>query len=251
MIEKLKCAADIGEQMLLSGGEVHRVEDSVTRMCRAMGAVRVDCFIITSSIVVTVTNSSDETFTVTRRITGADTDFTKLSKLNDLSRRISKGNIKLEDIRKEYAKIISAKPYSFWVEFITYAFIAGAFTLFFGGNITQFLVSFLIGGLTRFAVYFSDITIKNTIFAKFLSSFFVTSMAYLAIKLGISASADEIIIGNIMLLIPGLGFTNALRDLFVGDSIAGILRSIEAMLSAVGIAAGYFLFVLIMGGIAV
>ena len=52
-----------------------------------------------------------------------------------------------------------------------------------------------------------------------------------------------------MLLIPGLGFTNALRDLFVGDSIAGILRSIEALLSAVGIAAGYFLFVLIAGGV--
>ena len=249
MTEKLKYAADIGEQMLLSGGEVHRVEDSVSRMCRALGATRVDCFIITSSIVLTVTDESGENHTVTRRINGAGTDFTKLSRLNDLSRRICSGRVKFEDIADEYEKIISAKPYSFPVEFITYAFIAGAFTLFFGGNLTQFFVSFFIGGLTRFSVYFSDITVKNTIFAKFLSSFFVTAMAYLAVKLGISGSADEIIIGNIMLLIPGLGFTNALRDLFVGDSIAGILRSIEALLSAVGIAAGYFLLILISGGI--
>ena len=48
-----------------------------------------------------------------------------------------------------------------------------------------------------------------------------------------------------------LGFTNALRDLFTGDSIAGILRSLEAVLSAVGIAAGYFLFVFITGGAAI
>lgn len=251
MIELLKCAADIGEQMLLAGGEVHRVEDSVTRMCRAMGARRVDCFIITSSIVITVTDSNEETFTVTRRINGAGTDFTKLAKLNDLSRRICKGQTECASIRREYEKIISEKPYSFLVEFITYAFIAGAFTLFFGGDITQFFVSFFIGGLTRFAVYFSDITVKNTIFAKFLSSFFVTAAAFFAVRLGITPSADEVIIGNIMLLIPGLGFTNALRDLFVGDSIAGILRSIEALLSAVGIAAGYFLFVLIAGGVAV
>jgi uncharacterized membrane protein YjjP (DUF1212 family) len=135
------------------------------------------------------------------------------------------------------------------VELITYAVIAGCFTLFFGGNTAQFFISFIIGGLTRFAVYFSDITVKNTIFAKFLSAFFVTAMAFFAVKLGLSASSDKIIIGNIMLLIPGLGFTNALRDLFVGDSIAGILRSIEALLSAVGIAAGYFLFVLIAGGV--
>ena len=251
MTNLLKCAADIGEQMLLSGGEVHRVEDSVTRMCHALGAVRVDCFIITSSIVLTVTDSEGETSTITRRITGGSTDFTKLSRLNDLSRRICAGKVSLDDIGDEYEKIISAKPYSFAVEFITYAFIAGAFTLFFGGDITQFFVSFFIGGLTRFAVYFSDITVKNTIFAKFLSSFFVTAAAFFAVRLGITPSADEVIIGNIMLLIPGLGFTNALRDLFVGDSIAGVLRSIEALLSAVGIAAGYFLFVLIAGGVAV
>ena len=46
----LTCALDIGEQMLISGAEVHRVEDSVNRMCTALGAARVDCFIITSSI---------------------------------------------------------------------------------------------------------------------------------------------------------------------------------------------------------
>ena len=237
--------------MLLAGGEVHRVEDSVTRMCHALGAVRVDCFIIPSSIVLTVTDAESENHTLTRRITKAGTDFTKLSRLNDLSRRICKGAVKPEDIRPEYEKIIEGKGYSFTVECIAYAFIAGAFTLFFGGDFIQFLVAFLIGGLTRFAVFFSDITVKNTIFAKFLSSFFVTAMAFLAVRLGITASADEIIIGNIMLLIPGLGFTNALRDLFVGDSIAGILRSLEAVLSAVGIAAGYFLLVIITGGAAV
>jgi uncharacterized membrane protein YjjP (DUF1212 family) len=30
-----------------------------------------------------------------------------------------------------------------------------------------------------------------------------------------------------MTLIPGIGLTNALRDLFTGDSIAGLLRAIE------------------------
>lgn len=251
MIELFKCAVDIGEQMLLSGGEVHRVEDSVTRMCKALGAQRVDCFIIPSSIVLTVTDSESESHTMTRRITNSGTDFTKLSKLNDLSRRICKNTIKHEDIRPEYEKILEGKSYSFTVECIAYAFIAGAFTLFFGGDLVEFLCAFFIGGLTRFAVFFSDITVKNTIFAKFLSSFFVTVMAALAVKIGLTPAADEIIIGNIMLLIPGLGFTNALRDLFVGDSIAGILRSLEAVLSAVGIAAGYILTVLIMGGVAI
>ena len=64
----------------------------------------------------------------------------------------------------------------------------------------------------------------------------------------IPASGAEIIIGNIMLLVSGLGFTNALRDLFTGESFSGILRLLEAVLCAVAIAAGYF-FVAFLGGV--
>jgi len=59
---------------------------------------------------------------------------------------------------------------------------------------------------------------------------------------------DMVIIGNIMVLIPGIGLTNAIRDLFVGDNIAGLLRLIEAGLLALAIGAGYFLFVWMIGG---
>jgi len=72
-------------------------------------------------------------------------------------------------------------------------------------------------------------------------------LSFFAVKFGWITSVDKIIIGNIMTLIPGIGLTNALRDLFTGDSIAGLLRSIEAVLTALAIAAGYFL-VAVLGG---
>ena len=65
---------NIGEQMLISGAEVHRVEDSVRRMCCALGAKRIDIFIITSSMVATVYTQEGEIFTQTRRITAMGTD---------------------------------------------------------------------------------------------------------------------------------------------------------------------------------
>ena len=67
-----------------------------------------------------------------------------------------------------------------------------------------------------------------------------TFLAMLAVKFGWIPNVDKIIIGNIMTLIPGIGLINALRDLFTGDSIAGLLRTIEAILTALAIAAGYF-----------
>ena len=51
-----------------------------------------------------------------------------------------------------------------------------------------------------------------------------------------------------MALIPGVGFTNAMRDLFMGDSISGVLRTIEAVLLALAIAAGYFSVIYVFGG---
>ena len=100
---------EIGEGMLTSGAEVHRVEDSLNRICRAHGAVRVDAFIITSSMVVTVVDGSGESYTETRRISSLGTDFDKLDKLNALSRRICAEKLSVEEIKKELSGIESGK----------------------------------------------------------------------------------------------------------------------------------------------
>ncbi|MBR7181659.1 MAG: threonine/serine exporter family protein [Clostridia bacterium] len=251
MKEILNCAMDIGELMVVSGAEVHRVEDSIDRICRSLGASRVDCFIIISSMVVTLHDAEGHAYTQTRRIRRTGTDFHRLDLLNALSRRICDEKLSVEAIKAEFTRITNAKTYPLWLEFVLYAMAASAFTVFFGGNWQQALVSLFVGAFVRLVVFLSDCTVKNLIFAKFISSLFVTALTFLAITLWTGLKADEIIIGNIMLLIPGLGFTNALRDLFTGDSVAGILRSLEALLSAVAIAAGYFVFVFVSGGITV
>lgn len=59
----------------------------------------------------------------------------------------------------------------------------------------------------------------------------------------------QIIIGNIMLLIPGVALTNSIRDMISGDIMAGMLRFCEACLVSLAIAAGYIIAALIFGGI--
>jgi uncharacterized membrane protein YjjP (DUF1212 family) len=49
---------------------------------------------------------------------------------------------------------------------------------------------------------------------------------------------DNIIIGGIMLLVPGLSITNAMRDTMSGDLVAGTARAVEAFFITVGIVAG-------------
>ena len=249
MERMLTCAMDIGEQLLLSGAEVHRVEGSIRRICKAFGFVRTDVFIITSSMVITAYDESNNPYTQTRRILTATTDIERIHALNALSRKICTQPMTEEEIREDLQKAISMKRYPLWVEFLCYGLIAGAFTLFFGGTWLETLISLITGFIVRAGIILCDRAVPSSIFYKFFSAVVATSLAYGAVRLGIIEKVDMIIIGNIMTLIPGIGLTVAIRDLFTGDSIAGLLRTIEAILTALAIAAGYFL-VAALGGFA-
>ena len=249
MKELLTCAMDIGEQMLVCGGEVHRVEDSIQRMCLSMGAKRVDIFIITSSMVATVYTASGEALTQTRRITGTGTNLEQLHRLNDLSRKICAKNMDAPQIRKELEAIVKTNNYPFWIHCLACAVIAGSFTLFFGGSIADALVSLCVGALVKLLSRLCERMVTNRVFDKFLCAFAASMLAFIAMRLSLIGSVDKVIIGNIMSLIPGIGLTNALRDLFTGDHIAGLIRTIESGLIALVIAAGYFLSAILMGGV--
>ncbi len=245
----LSTVMNIAEQMLISGGEVHKVEDSVKRIFKAYGAERTDVFIITSSIVVTIHSADNEVLTQTRRISSTSSDYEKLHKLNNLSRTICQSKMSEEEIALRLQEISNGKKYSLFLEFVCYAVIAAAFTLFFGGGFIEAGVSLFIGASVRFVIFICDKSVSNKIFPKFVSSLTSSAIAYFALKLGIVNTVDNIIIGNIMALIPGIGLTTALKDLFMGDSIAGLLRTLEACLTALSIAAGYFVIVILTGGI--
>ncbi len=61
--------------------------------------------------------------------------------------------------------------------------------------------------------------------------------------------ADKVLIGIIMLLIPGIMLTNSIRDILLGDIIPGSLRLVEAILMAATLALGMMAAIWLMGGI--
>ena len=69
---------------------------------------------------------------------------------------------------------------------------------------------------------------------------------------GLGQNADSIIIGALMALVPGIAFTNAMRDIMAGDMVAGISKAAEALLIGAAIALGTALALgltrLLMGG---
>lgn len=249
MYKELTCIMDISERMLVCGAEISRVEESIQRMGAAFGAARVDAFIITSSMVVTLHDGEHHAYTQTRRVQTIGMDIEALHALNDLSRRICAERLSVEEAQKAFCRTQKGKTYPKWMRILAYGVISGSFALFFGGGWQDGAVSFGIGLLLAAVVLLCERVRLNKIFAKFFCTFFATLLTFSALKLGMIQTVDHTIIGFIMTLIPGVGLTNALRDLFVGDSIAGLLRTIEAVLFALAIAGGYLLAAYLMGGL--
>lgn len=247
----LSAALDIGEQMQVSGAEIYRVEDCIQRICRAYGATDVDVFTITSSIVLTIQDPSGNRWTQTRRIEKAENNLDLVDRLNRLSREMCQKRLSYEAYQQQFQKIMALPRYPQWVECIFYAVIAGAFTLFVGSTLRDALVSLLVGAALKGAVHINRSLRFNRVFSSILASFAVSALAFLAQWIGLASNADQIVIGNIMLLIPGAALTNSLRDMISGDTMSGILRFMEACIVALAIASGYILAGFVLGGIMV
>lgn len=245
----LSCALDIGEHMLVSGAEIYRVEDCICRICFAYGATDVDVFTITSSIVATVEPPGEQRLTQTRRIGKYATNLERVDQLNQLSREMCRTRMDFDEFQKKFRNIMRQKRYTEKQEMAAYAMIAAAFTLFFGGTWKDALVSAGIGCVLKCVVYLVGAVRFNHVLSNMIASFVLSVLAFLFVNWGVADNVDMIVIGNIMLLIPGVALTNALRDMVSGDTMAGILRFMEACILALAIAAGYILASFAMGGV--
>ena len=245
--EKIACILDIGEMLLSNGADVNRVEDTSLRLCNAFGFRDCQIHAINSSVILTVTVPEDQVVTQARRIKRIDTDLNKVSELNNLSREICAGMTDPEQIQTEIKKIREKTLYTPFQMYLGYALGASFFTLFFGGSWRDMLFSVPIALLLRFVkVRLSEFN-DNKMVDNIILSAILTLCALLGSKIFPGLNSDLIIIGDIMLLIPGLAFCNSIHDMVMGDTISGVLSMFDALLRALSIAIGYVAAWILMG----
>lgn len=236
----LSQALDLGEGMLRRGAEVGRVEDTITRILKSKDALRVDVLTITASIVVTA-HFEWGAVTQTRRISGINNNLTALIRLNGLSRDICSGKCASGDIDLRLRDIMAERTYSPGAMVVFYALASCIFSLFFGGSALDAVLSGLVGMLIRvLQVNFSRLRVPglaSTLLCAVVGGFLAHGLGWA----GVPCAPDMIAIGNIMLLVPGIGLTNSIRDMFTGDTIAGLLRFSECLLTALALALGFAL----------
>lgn len=233
----LHLATRAGSIMLSSGGETYRVEETINRICLSYGVDYADSFVTPTGIVVSVSKDY-KTYSLVKRVKVRGTNLNKIELINNLSRKITTKPLSFEEIEDELVQIESTNRYSMATTIFFSGLAGGAFTTLFNGNFRDIISAFLIGGLIKYlGITFSKMGI-NEFFINSICAAIASLLAIIFFKLGLILGVDETIIGSIMLLVPGLSITNAIRDTIAGDFLSGITKGFEAFLIAVSIACG-------------
>lgn len=226
--------------MLFSGAEINRVEDTLTRLATAYGA-RADVYVIIYSIVVTLYFPGGRYVTQTRRTADRDDiNFARLDRLNSFSRRCCRSPYTLEQFDRELEAIREDRAHP-WILYAGYMIGAFSFSVFFGGSFADGLAAALFSLLI--------VLLQNTLGRYSANRILYTLVVSTVTGLGIGLCCQilpflnqpMVMIGDIMLLNPGITMINAVREMMVGNTISGQIRFFESFSWALALAAGFML----------
>lgn len=235
----LDLAADLGYGLLESGAEIYRVEESIQRLLAAYGVPHPEPFVIPNCIIVSFRTPEGKSLTQVRRMPSHGTDVDLIERYNDLCRRLCRETPALEEARRQLEHIgKTRRQYPFPVLMAAYWAVAAFSCLFFGGVFRDALCAGVCGlsiglSLTALTRLHANLFFKSMLCAA-LSAFLALGFT----SLGLGQHSQLIIIGSMMALVPGLSFTNAIRDVMAGDMVAGITKIADALLTGVSLALG-------------
>ena len=229
---------EMGERLLDAGAEINRVEDTLERIGLAYGASKMNVFVITSSIIITMETSDGRLLTHTRRVNfNNSTDFTVLEQLNELSRQCCTNPLPLAEFAERMR--VCEDPARRRTLYVGSIIASGSFAMFFGGTWQDAFVAAVVSILICFLQEKGTKLFSNSIMFDLVCAFLSGTVICIIVKILPFLNMDKIMIGDIMLLIPGIAITNAIRDMLMGDTISGLMRLIEGILWAGALAAGF------------
>lgn len=247
--EALLAALEAGKLLLENGAEIFRVEETIYRICSHFGLKSASAFVLSNGIFLTCGDGTEAQFAKVLLIPVNRTNLGRVAEVNQLSRQIEHGDYTVEQIRQELERIQHMPEFPQWVQILVAGFSGACFSFLFGGSWRDALCTVGIGIL----LYWYLLNIGKPHFSKIVcnivGSAWVTFLSILCWQLHLGNHLESMLIGGIIIMVPGVAFTNAIRDMADGDYISGSVRMLDAMLVFFCIAMGVGFMMAIYNGV--
>ncbi len=236
----LNFAVDLGRCLMSSGAEIYRVEESMGRLLAAYDLTGAEVFAIPNCIIVSATTPDGHSVTRMRRVGPHGTDMELLERCNQLCRSLCAETRPLDEARAMLDEVVGREPrFSTAQTLFGYGFAPAFFAPLFGGNALDAVCAFIVGLVVGlFQVYGQRVMLANSFFHTAMSSAAASLTALVFTRIGLGSNVDTITISALMMLVPGVALTNAMREIMAGDTISSLSHMADALLSALAIALG-------------
>lgn len=234
----LDFALELGYQLSINGAETYRVEETLNKVLTAYGLTP-EVFVIPNSLYACIETPSGEILSRMRRVGAQGNDLDFVERYNSLSRRVCAEKPELSVAMQWLVEAKQThKSYPFYIILIGSILVSIGYACLFGGRVSDCIGALFCGIIVAVCKYKADQWKVNAFFSTIMATFFMSLFSYIMAILGFVSNPDMMIIGAMMLLVPGLLFTNALRDIIHGDTNSGMNRVVHVLLIAAGLAIG-------------
>ncbi|MCG4281428.1 threonine/serine exporter family protein [Lacticaseibacillus saniviri] len=227
-----------GRIMIEGGSEMYRVEDTMNRIARNAGISAPVTFTTPTGIFISI---QGEPYMQLSPVSQRGIDMEKVAGVNQLSRHFADKQISLFALRAKLMDLDQNTPYfPLWLQAIGSAVVSATLMIVFAQTYDWFDVPLAaIAGTVGFLVaYGVAAKTKIRFISETLGALSLGLVALIGVRIGAGQNLDNVIIGAVMPLVPGVAITNSIRDMLAGHLLSGMARGMEAILSAAAIGVG-------------
>lgn len=253
--EILEAAVMAGHILLENGAEIARVEETMERICRYFGAQSENFFVLSNGIFVTGSGNFEGQrgqYAKVQHIPVKGTQLDKVVAVNQLSREVEEGHYSIKQTREKLEQIRRMPGKSFPAQIFASGAGSACFCYLLGGSLADSVSAFAAGLLLYAFVLSVSRTHMTKITKNICGGALVTLLCIFSYRSGLGENLSNMIIGSIIPLVPGIAFTNGIRDIADGDYISGAVRLLDAILVflcvAVGVGGMFLIYHRIFGG---
>lgn len=238
---------DLGEAMIMNGLEVDRVERSLSKVGATYNLANVELLFLNGGMAITLTFPDENKETQIRRMAEArGVNCTKAELLEHLVKDCVKNPIPAKELSTRVAEICNQSD-SVVGEYVGSVIGVAGLTIAFGGRPQDALVAAGIAVVVAFVRHRFKSFFPNTLIFNTIAALVAGLLACGAQALFGGLLLDKIMSGIVMMLIPGMAFTLAMREVFMGSTATGTMRLVEAVLWGLGLAFGFVASLAITG----
>lgn len=235
-----------GRLMIEGGSEMYRVEDTMLRIARNAGIDDPRVFATPTCVFMSLDGGK---LSQMKQIRDRNINLELVDRVNDLSRKFAVKKITLSELKEKIALVSQAPAFPMWLQVLGAAVLSATLMVLFMDNYdwVDFPCAALVGAVGFWSYYEFKKYTKIRFLSELIAAMVMGILAVLLNHFNPQMITDNILIGALMTLVPGLAITNALRDLFMGDLLSGIMRMCEAVLTALALGGGVALVLKFIG----